>query len=261
MTSGARDLVCDTTRTNARDRRTVCWFSAGAASAVATKLTLGDTPAVIVYTDPGSEHPDNARFLDDCEQWFGQEILRLRSEKYADTWHVWEERRFLVGPTGALCTAELKKKVRYAFERPDDIQVFGYTAEEKHRAERFRQQNPGVDLRTPLIDRGLTKSDCLALLDRQGIELPVMYRLGYRNNNCVGCVKGGIGYWNKIRRDFPETFARMAVLEREIGHSIQKDEHGPVWLDELDPERGSAADTEHIGRQLIAHVEAQEEAA
>ena len=25
-----------------------------------------------------------------------------------------------------------------------------------------------------------------------GIEIPVMYRLGYNNNNCVGCVKGGI---------------------------------------------------------------------
>lgn len=31
-----------------------------------------------------------------------------------------------------------------------------------------------------------------------------MYDLGYANNNCIGCVKGGIGYWNKIRIDFPE---------------------------------------------------------
>jgi hypothetical protein len=260
--------------------RVVCWFSAGAASAVATKLTLTEHPdATIAYTDPGSEHPDNARFLDDCEQWFGRPIQRLRSEKYRDTWQVWEERRFLVSPAGALCTTELKKKVRFAFQRPDDVQVFGYTAEEKHRADRFRDQNPGVDLRTPLIERGLTKDDCLAMIERVGIELPAMYALGYRNNNCIGCPKGGMGYWNKIRRDFPEVFDRMARLERDIGASVLREQASiaplvdvpgereraadhfvtrtrdgkplarqqpsgsvPVWLDELDPDRGNHQD-------------------
>ena len=45
-------------------RRTVVWFSAGAASAVAAKLTLAKAtgPVDVVYTNPGSEHPDNQRF-------------------------------------------------------------------------------------------------------------------------------------------------------------------------------------------------------
>jgi hypothetical protein len=192
----------------------------------------------IAYTDPGSEHPDNLRFIADCERWFDHPVTILKSAKYADTWDVWEKRRFLVGATGALCTVELKKKLRYAFERPTDVQVFGYTAGEEHRAEQFRTQNPGVDLRTPLIERGLGRNDCLAIIDRAGIEIPAMYRLGYANANCQGCPKGGMGYWNKVRVDFPEIYERMAKLERDIGHSIQKDEHGPVWLDEMDPERG-----------------------
>lgn len=62
-----------------------------------------------------------------------------------------------------------------------------------------------------------------------------MYEIGYPNNNCVGCVKGGMGYWNRIRRDFPDVFERMASLEREIGHSCING----VYLDELDPERGN----------------------
>ena len=227
--------------------RTVVWISAGAASAVAAKLTLAETPdAVIAYVNPGSEHPDNERFLRDAEDWFGTDIVRLRSERYQDTWQVFTERRFLVGPTGALCTAELKKKVRYAFERFDDRQVFGYTVEEQDRADRFREQNPGVDLHTPLIDHDLTKSDCLAMVARAGIELPAMYLLGYRNNNCVGCVKGGIGYWNKIRRDFPDVFDRMAETEVEIGHAILKHRSGPqegdpMFLRDLDPDLGDHA--------------------
>lgn len=225
--------------------RTVVWFSAGAASAVAAKITLASTPdAVVAYVDPGSEHPDNPRFIADCEHWFDHEVVRLHSDRYKDTWQVWEERRFLVGPAGALCTAELKKKVRFAFERPSDRQVFGYTADPKElrRAARFRAQNPGVTLVTPLIDHELTKRDCLAIVDRAGIALPAMYLLGYENNNCIGCVKGGIGYWNKIRRDFPATFDRMARHEREYGHTVLRDNGEPLWLDELDPDRGSHSD-------------------
>ena len=62
-----------------------------------------------------------------------------------------------------------------------------------------------------------------------------MYDLGYPNNNCIGCVKGGMGYWNRIRRDFPEVFERMAGIEREIGHSCING----VYLDELEPNRGN----------------------
>lgn len=248
--------------------RTVVWFSAGAPSAVAAKLTIAEGPCVIAYTDPGSEHPDNARFLDECAEWFGQEVLRLRSDRYADTWQVWGERRYLVGPKGALCTAELKRKVRFKFERPDDRQVFGYTVEERHRADRFREQNPGVDLVTPLIDRGLGKPDCLGIIERAGIRLPAMYQLGYDFNNCVGCVKGGIGYWNKIRVDFPAVFDRMAALEREVGASILRehvcgdacagDRHAGgkvrIFLDELDPERGNFATEPTIECSLMCSM-------
>jgi 3'-phosphoadenosine 5'-phosphosulfate sulfotransferase (PAPS reductase)/FAD synthetase len=235
--------------------RALIWFSAGAASAVAARIALNehDGPTLIARIDPGSEHPDTERFAADVERWLGRAIEVHRSATYVDTWDVWERTKYLVGPTGARCTAELKKKVRYAIERPDDIQVFGYTAEEERRADRFREQNPGVRLWTPLIEHGLTKSDCLAIIDRAGIELHAMYRLGYSNANCVGCPKGGIGYWNKIRRDFPETFDRMAGLERQLGVSVLRADGERLWLDELDPARGSHSDELEFECSLMCH--------
>jgi 3'-phosphoadenosine 5'-phosphosulfate sulfotransferase (PAPS reductase)/FAD synthetase len=223
-------------------QRVVCWFSHGAASAVATRLVIEEQPDElrIVSINPGAEHPDNERFSAECATWFGRTITDLRSDKYTDTWDVWEKTRYLVGPTGARCTGELKKKVRLAFQEPDDIQVFGFTADprEVNRAERFREQNPEVNLRTPLIERGLTKDDCLGLLAAVGIEVPLMYRLGYDNNNCIGCVKGGAGYWNKIRVDFPEIFARMAELEQRIGATVLRRNGKRLPLIDLDPNAG-----------------------
>lgn len=222
--------------------RVVSWFSHGAASAIATKMTLADfgPDVVIACIDTGGEHDDNERFRADCAAWFDHAIVMLKSEKYADPWDVFARERYLVGPSGAKCTAELKKKVRHAFERPTDLQVFGYTADPRDakRAARFLDQNPGVDMRAPLVERGITKADCLALLERAGIELPAMYRLGYANNNCIGCVKGGMGYWNKVRVDFPEAFARMAAQERDLGHTVLRSGGEPLYLDELDPDRG-----------------------
>lgn len=48
-----------------------------------------------------------------------------------------------------------------------------------------------------------------------------------------------MGYWNKIRVDFPEVFERRARQEREMGYSCIKG----VFLDELEPDRGNM-DTE-----------------
>ena len=232
--------------------RTVAWFSAGAASTCASRLALiADPKSIVAYCDPGSEHPDTDRYIDEVARWLGVEILTLRSEKYADTWDVFDKTGYLVGPSGARCTTELKKLVRRDFQRDDDRQVFGYTFDERKRADRFRKTNPEVDLWAPLIDERMTKADCHAMVREAGIEPHAMYRLGYKNANCVGCVKGGMGYWNKIRVDFPEVFQRMAEQERRMGIACNR-EAGPkvdgkrtsvpVFLDELDPTRGNYAD-------------------
>lgn len=221
--------------------RTVCWFSCGAASTIATRITLDTDPeAIVAYIDTRSEHEDNARYLADCEQWFGKPVVRLGSTRYHDTWDVWTKRRFLVSPAGALCTAELKRMVRVGFEQPDDVQVFGYTADSRdaERAERFVESNPGVTARFPLIEQGITKAECLRRVEAAGIELPAMYRLGFQNNNCIGCPKGGMWYWNRIREHFPETFERMAVLEEELGATVLRKNNKPLTLRHLDPSAG-----------------------
>ena len=244
--------------------RIVAWFSCGAASAVTVKLLqaeLASQPhelAIARIVIP-SEHPDNDRFAADCERWFGQPIVNLQSTKYADTWDVWEKRRYLAGIAGAPCTLELKKAVRWQFETEwqPDAQAFGYTMEERDRAAAFRANNPEVRLLTPLITAGLGKADCLAMIERAGIALPAMYALGYRNNNCIGCVKGGVGYWNKIRRDFPDVFDRMARLERDIGATVCKDTTGDrerIYLDELSPTAGRHEDEPDIECSLMCAI-------
>ena len=237
--------------------RTLIWYSDGAASTVAGMITLKSNPdAIPVHTATNSEHPDNVRYRKDVEEkLFKKEVLVLTSMKYADIWDVYDKTGWLIGPKGARCTTELKKKLRQQFEMPDDIHVFGYTADhaDAKRARDFKRNNFELDVRLPLIERNITKADCLDIIEQAGVQLPMMYRLGYLNNNCIGCVKGQQGYWNKIRKDFPEVFERMSIVERKMDVAINKTyarseyekahpeleaSRKKVFLDELDPSAG-----------------------
>lgn len=239
-------------------------FSCGAASAVATKIALdkyGD--AVEIYnTDPGSEHPDNARFMADCERWFGRKIHVLRSDRYRDVDDVIERRHFIVGPKFAVCTEELKKLPGNAVWQMGDVEIYGYTVEEKHRVERWRANNPERIIECPLIDRELTKEDCFGMLHRVGIELPAMYRLGFNNNNCIGCVKArdNLNYWRRVRKHFPAVFDRRAAQERKLGLAINRvtkdGVRSEIYLDELPPGDPTGPDTVQISCGLFCMAEA-----
>lgn len=217
--------------------RTICWFSAGAASAVATKLTLRDDPdAVVAYCETGSEHPDNERFTADCVKWFGRPVESIRSDKYASTWDVFERTRYLAGIDGARCTTELKVAPRLAWQMPTDLHVFGYTADsgDVARAKRLRETYFEMRLSTPLIDRGITKAACLDMLIRAGIKPPVMYGLGFHNNNCIPCVKAtSPDYWSLVRREFPAEFDRMAKLSRDLDVRLCRIEDERRFIDEI----------------------------
>lgn len=227
------------------------WFSCGVTSAVACWLIIqkyGVENVELYYIEIKTAHPDNERFIRDCEQWFGMKIRRIKSHDFVDQFDVIEQTGYVNGQDGARCTLELKKEVRFRLEKnhvptlfepetpviKSQIHGFEFSEHEINRAIDFQKEFKYTNPIFPLIEAKLTKADCAAIVQSQGIELPMMYQLGYNNNNCIGCVKGGKGYWNKIREDFPTHFDRMAKAERKAGHSCING----TFLDELNPKDG-----------------------
>ena len=217
----------------------VSWYSAGISSLIATYL-LRDKIDKVIYIDIDNQHSDSQRFVKDSEKLLGKEIEQLKS-RYGSVENCIKTFKYVNGPSGARCTMMLKKRVRKEWEdsQTEPLEyVWGLDLDEKHRAGRIVEAMPNNVHHFPLINADLTKQDCHGMAFRLGIKRPVMYDLGYNNNNCIGCVKGGMGYWNKIRIDFPEVFEKMALLEREVGGSCIKN----CYLDELNVEQGRHTD-------------------
>lgn len=212
----------------------VSWFSAGVSSFVATYLER-DRIDKIIYTHIDDQHPDSLRFLKDCEAVLGMEIEILQSP-YKSVNAVIRNWGTIKTAHWARCTDILKKRVRkeWEYKKTGLTYVWGYDCTEAHRAEGLVKNNPKQNHLFPLIERSFNKENCRGLLRELGIKRPAMYDLGYRNNNCIGCCKGGMGYWNRIRIDFPDVFNARATLEREVGHTCLNG----IYLDELDPNRG-----------------------
>lgn len=219
------------------------WFSCGAASAVATKLTLeryGNICDVRVVNNPVvEEDEDNRRFLFDVQRWLGVHIEDARNSKYpsASAEEVWEKRGGMSFPHGAPCTQHLKKEARQQWEgrNKPDWHVLGYGAEEQDRYDMFTLTERSNVLPV-LIDAKMTRQDCYEYIVNAGLKPPRIYELGYPNANCIGCVKAtSPTYWNHVRKVHPDVFASRAAQSRRLGAKLTRVNNKRIYLDELDP--------------------------
>lgn len=221
--------------------RIVVWFSCGAASAVAAKLTVdrygADNEVRIVNNPVAEEDADNRRFADDVGRWLGREIETAVNPKWptCSAVDVWAKERFMSSPFGAPCTRALKKHARQAWEaeHKPDWHVLGFTADEVARHARFILTERSNVLPV-LIDAGITKPRCFRILGEARIDIPRVYLRGYPNANCIGCVKAtSPTYWNLVRSTRPEVFASRAEQSRRIGARLVRVGNKRVFLDEL----------------------------
>lgn len=218
------------------------WFSCGAASAAALKLTIekyGVDVVRAVNQPIAEEHEDNRRFLTEVAEWCGVEIELFTASKFpsASAVEVWDKAKAMSFPRGAPCTIQLKKKARQEWEAINnpEYHVLGFTYDEKKRHERF-VLTERENVLPVLIDAKMTKGDCGNLVRSAGISLPVTYDMGFPNANCLGCVKAtSPTYWNHVRNHFPEVFAQRAAQSRRLGVRLVRVNNERIFLDELDP--------------------------
>ena len=203
----------------------ICWWSGGVTSAVACKLTIdlfGIDRCRLIMIDTKNEDLDTYRFKKDCEKWYKKEIEVITDigTSYKSIEEVWFKHKSLNVANGAICSYKLKKVVREKWQKNNNWthQVFGFDLDEAKRAKSMTLNNAKVKAIYPLMMYGIRKKECIEIIQESGFEVPMMYKLGFLNNNCfgTGCVQGGIGYWQKMKREFTDKFEAMAKVEHDL---------------------------------------------
>lgn len=219
----------------------VVWFSCGGASAIAAKRTIekyGKEYKILIVNNPiKEEHHDNIRFKNDVSKWLGYPIIEAKNIDYPECSivEIFDERNYMSNEFGAPCTMLLKKGARYQFELKYNIKyhVLGFTYEEKSRYDKFIKYER-ANVLPILIDEKITKPQCFDILDKAGLILPEIYKLGFPNANCMGCVKAASPtYWNLVRKRFPDVFLQRCIQSRRIGTKLVKVKGERIFLDEL----------------------------
>jgi hypothetical protein len=223
-------------------KETICvWFSNGAASAVAAKLTVEkykETHNLLIVNNPiMEEHHDNLRFKKEVQEWIQHPIIDAINPKFpsCSIVDVFEKIKWVSGIGGASCTLNLKKQARYNFELNNDIDwhVLGFTLEEKDRHDRFviGERSNVIPI---LINEKITKYDCFDILHKAGIRRPDIYEFGFPNANCIGCVKSSSpSYWNLVRKHFPDVFNQSAEQTERLNCRIVKYKGNRIFLSQL----------------------------
>lgn len=215
-------------------------FSGGLASAISCYYAIQEFSNVeLVFADTGVEHPDTYKLITQFENLVGKKITILKHDKFKNPEEVWRKYCGMNFATGAPCSTTLKRDTIKKYKDPtkDFGEIFGYDITETKRSKNFTINNPNINAIYPLIERGLYKDDLFKIAEDIGLLIPSPYK-NFLNNNCIGaddsdiggCVQGGIGYWQKMKKVYPLKFERMAKIEHEITELRyrKKDEEGTL---------------------------------
>src|SRR6056297_3668441 len=151
----------------------ICWWSGGVTSAVACKVAIdlyGLDNCRVIMIDTKNEDVDSYRFLKDCEKWYGAKIERITGigDKYKTIQDVWRKNKSLNVASGAICSSELKRRVREDWQKDNSFehQVFGFEFDSREfkRAYGMTNNNPSAKPIYPLMMMGYNKEDCIEIL-------------------------------------------------------------------------------------------------
>lgn len=200
-------------------------LSGGVASAVAADRAIqryGRDVVRLRFADTSWEDEDLYRFLGDLQiRWGGQ------LECYRDgrtPLEVAEDRQIIPNSQIAPCSSVLKSQPFMEWDRgslkPLTV-LLGLDWRELHRVERMQAKyapmaDEGMFVDFPLLWKPYEFRPYVEVVESWGIEMPRLYRYGFKHNNCGGrCVKQGIREWLRLRDVFPDRFAEVRDWEQE----------------------------------------------
>ena len=208
-------------------------ISGGKASAWCANWALENFPkedVILYFNDTKWEHSDLYRFLSELSAYWNKEIIFDSDGRSPEA--LFYDNRALANNRMPFCSRILKAERLQSYFKDGDTLIFGIGADEPQRARRLvgvyqvvavkKQKCP--KLRFPLISENITAEIVDDWLTAIGVEEPLLYRMGFKHNNCSGgCVRAGKKHWKLLYEKLPEVYEDRERVEREMREYLGKD--------------------------------------
>lgn len=187
----------------------------------------------ILFCDTGLEFPAMYKHIAAVEQYTGRKITivkakedfeffltqkdveRKRSTRFIERYGSNHVGYGWPGPKMRWCTEKLKTQPRTRYFREllksyDIIEYVGLAADEEYRLSRKCNQRSNV--RHPLIEWGMTESDCLAYCKERGFDWDGLYDL-FSRVSCWCCPLQPLSELRMLRKHFPSLWEQLREWE------------------------------------------------
>jgi hypothetical protein len=170
------------------------------------------TKAIPIFADTGWEHQRMYEWLEEVERATGRTIVRVKNADSTLPQYI-EDQCFVPSPIARFCTRMFKIEPIDEFlgQRVPCELLIGLNAEEADKRTGNHGLMPGVSYSYPLVDMGLGRPDCLAILDRHGLR-PKFPRY-MRRGGCKGCFFKSKAEYRAMAVMSPDEADEVADLE------------------------------------------------
>lgn len=205
---------------------------------------------IILFCDTGLEFPAMYKHIKAIEEYTERKITVVKSKEDFEffltqkevasrhsTQLIDENRLNRVGygwpgPKARWCTEKLKTHPRTKFfnelkKSYEVIEYVGLAADEKHRLS--RKCNQGENIRHPLIEWGMTESDCLAYCKERGFDWDGLYDL-FSRVSCWCCPLQPLSELRMLRKHFPDLWEQL----REWDHMTWRNFRADYSMEQLE---------------------------
>jgi 3'-phosphoadenosine 5'-phosphosulfate sulfotransferase (PAPS reductase)/FAD synthetase len=193
--------------------------------------SLGVSPeqVTLLFTDTNGEDADLYRFLRECADDLGSELVWIDNDGQT-IWDVFRKNRMIGNTRLSVCSRVLKQEpARRWLEANTDpttvAVVVGIDWTEADRLPAITRNYQPWKVIAPLTEPGSwSKERIIKELAARGIERARLYAQGFSHNNCGGaCVRAGQGQWELLLRTNPERYASEEAQEESLRDHLGKD--------------------------------------
>jgi len=167
------------------------------------------------------EDEDTYRFIDQAAKQLGAELIKVVDGR--NIWEVFKDQRFLGNSRVAPCSHHLKQKPakKWIHENttPGDAVIYvGIDWTETHRLAAVQRGYAPWLVDAPLTQEPyLTKEQLIEWASSEGLDIPKLYKLGFKHNNCGGgCVRAGQAQFKHLLDTMPDRYAVWEEQEEKM---------------------------------------------